>query len=168
MAGLSGSRIAGLEQMRPVANDFKVLSDLFPLWQKEGVSTALELFCGAGKFVRLLRDCGFTVHGTEPETDLAIESQRDGASVFPYSVSDFHKFDDGQFDLVGMVCIDRSLEDKIELIVESGLRICSKIFFYSFLVGSCGQRVLDTIDKLDVDIVVRKHNEVEGVSLIKI
>jgi len=98
--------------MRPVADDFKALSELFPLWQKLEVSTVLELFCGAGKFVALLKDCGFTVHGTEPETDLAIKAQRDGAFVFPYSASDLHKFDDGQFDAVGMVCIDRSPETK--------------------------------------------------------
>ncbi len=160
---------SGEAKMIQPADDYKVMSEFFPLWRKSGISTALELFCGNGKFIRLLGVGGFIVSGTEPETNLAIQAQREGAFVFPYSLSDLEKFSDGQFDSVGMIRIDRTPEQQaVESIVREGLRIGSKLFFYSVVDALCAKRIMDFLDKSAMNIFARKNNEVEGISLLRI
>jgi len=154
--------------MLQLADDYKVLSELFPLWRKLPVVTTLELFCGVGKFIKLLKVGGFVASGTEPDTHQAIEAQRDSFSVYPYALSDLEKFEDGQFDAVGMLRVDRAPDTSLDSVVSEGMRISAKLFFYSSTSDVLEQKILDMIDLTKVNILDRKYNEVTGVSVVKL
>jgi len=154
--------------MLQLADDYKVMSDLFPLWRKLQIVTALEFFCGVGKFIKLLEVGGFVVSGSEPDTDLAIEAQRDRAAVYPYALSDLKKFEDGQFDAVGMLRVDRAPDKAIDSVVNEGLRISTKLFFYSLVSDVLDRKIFDMLDMSKVKILARKYNDVVGVSIVKL
>ena len=154
--------------MLQLADDYKVIAELFPLWRKLKVVTALEFFCGVGKFLKLLDVGGFASSGTEPDTSYAIEAQLDGCSVYPYVLSDISKFEDGQFDAVGMLRVDRAPDESIDSIVSEGLRISSKLFFYSSTSDVLEQKIFDMLDMSKVNILARRYNEVVGVSVLRL
>lgn len=154
--------------MLQLADDYKVMAELFPLWRKLQVVTALEFFCGVGKFIKLLRVGGFVASGTEPDTDQAIEAQRDHAAVYPYALSDLKKFDGGQFDAVGMLRVDRAPDKAIDSVVNEGLRISTKLFFYSVVGDVLDRKIFDMLDMSKVKILARKYNDVVGVSIVKL
>ena len=153
--------------MLQLADDYKVIAELFPLWRKLNVSTFMEFFCGTGKFLKLLGVGGFVASGAEPDTDSTIEAQIDDAFVYPYALSDFKKFEDGQFHAAGMVRIDRAPDTSLEMVVEEGLRISEKVFFYSSLMDG-ENKVLDLVDTSKMNILVRKYRGVIGVSVLKL
>lgn len=154
--------------MLQLSNDYKVMSDLFPLWRKLQIVTALEFFCGVGKFIKLLEVGGFVASGTEPNTDQAIEAQRDGSSVYPYALSDLKKLGDGQFDAVGMLRVDRAPDKSLDSVVNEGLRISTKLFFYSVVSDVLDRKIFDMLDMSKLKILARKYNDVVGVSIVKL
>jgi len=154
--------------MLNLADDYKVLSELFPLWRQLQVVTTLELFCGVGKFIKLLEVGGFVASGTEPEMRKAVKAQRDGSSVYPYSLSDLNKFEDGQFDAVGMLRVDRVPDKSLDSVVNEGLRISTNLFFYSSMSKVLEKRIFDMLDMSKSKVLVREYNEVTGVSVVNL
>ncbi len=154
--------------MPQLSDDYKVIAELFPLWRKLQVMTALEFFCGVGKFLKLLELGGFASSGTEPETSQAIEAQIDGSAVYPYTLSDLRKFDDDQFDAVGMLRVDRAPDKSLDAVVNEGLRIGAKLFFYSSMSDVLEQKIFDMLDMSKVNILARRYNDVVGVSVLRL
>ena len=154
--------------MLNLSDDYKVMADLFPLWGKLNVATVLEVFCGDGRFLKLLEVGGFVPSGTEPEMDQTIDAQRDLSVVYPYTLSDLEKFEDGQFDAVGMLRIDRAPDKALDSVVSEGLRISTKLFFYSSVSFVIEKGVFDRLDTSKVNVLVRKYNDVSGVSVVKL